>query len=360
MGKCRFLYDNFITEDTAITVSSLRTGIVTTAKKDGTGSAVITTSGNYSGSEDLEYIVEIDSVGGGAEVGQATFKWSAGGGSWDASGVTTPAVATELNNGVFISFASGSGADFVVGDKWYFKGLNLYNAEKMIDRNRDSSCRSAALGAPNTIAVDLGSAREVKALIIYDHNFTAAATLLLEADDAATFDSDGGSAQFSEAVTWADDKILHYLSAATTKRHWRLSVTDAGNTDGFIDIAELYLGSYMELSRNYTEGFKKGFELLFDSNKTPYGVLKKRFFNRQRTFQFDFNCIAAADITLLETMIDVIAVRSTGVLDPFWFNDDSAVSANCWLVDVAALPEDHRTRALYDASLQLTEVMRSI
>ncbi len=144
-AKCRFIYDNLVSTESMITVSSLRIGLVTTAKKEGTGSAVITTSGNYSGATDIEYIVEIDSIAGGAEVGQATFRWSDGGSVWDASGVTTPAAATELNNGVKIAFTTGAGADFVVGDKWYFKGVNLFNAGKMIDRDRDHRYRSSSL-----------------------------------------------------------------------------------------------------------------------------------------------------------------------------------------------------------------------
>jgi len=356
----RFLYDNLITSETMFTVSSLRSGIVTSAKKDGTGSATLTTSGNFSGAVDAEYVVEIDSIGGGAEVGQATFRWSDGGGSWNASGVTTPAAATELEDGVYVYFTSGSGADFAVGDTWYFKAINLFNAGKMIDLDRDSVYRSAALGAPNTVAIDLGSAQEATALIIGDHNFTSGATLLLEADDAATFDSDGGSAQFSEAVTWATGTILHYLSAATTKRHWRLSVTDAANTDPWIEIGELFLGTYMELSANYSIGYSKGFSLLYNAGRTPYGVTKKRFYNRQRTFKYTWEAMTQADLTLLETMIDAVAVRATGRLDPVWFNDDTTETSHIWMVDIDAIPQHHRVRSYYDAALTMTEVVRSV
>ena len=134
---CRFLYNNLISES-MFTVSSVRTGLVSNALKDGSGSATITTAGNYSGTTDLEYLVQIDSIAGGAEVGQATFKWSDGGGSFDASGVTTDSSPITLNNGVTIAFTSGTGADFVVGDKWYFKGINNFSAGKMVDLNRDT------------------------------------------------------------------------------------------------------------------------------------------------------------------------------------------------------------------------------
>ena len=145
-----------------------------------------------------------------------------------------------------------------------------------------------------------------------------------------------------------------------TKRYWHLQITDAANTDGYIDIEDIFLGSYMELSKTYSLGFSKGFKLLYDSNPTPYGVAKKRFYNRQRSFTYNFNLLIAADITLLEAMIDSIASRSTGQLLPFWLNDDSAIPAQTWMVDISAIPEDHRVLEYYRTSLKMLEVMKSI
>ena len=202
-----------------------------------------------------------------------------------------------------------------------------------------------------TINVDLGSAQEVKALILYDHNLTSAATITLKGVDPPIF---------SEAVTWASSKILHYLSVATTKRYWQIQITDAANTDVYIDIGDVFLGSYMELSKTYSVGFSKGFNLLFEANQTPYGVIKKRFFNRQRQFEYDVKLMSTADFALLETMIDSLANRTTGILKPFWFNDNPAIIANTWLVDISEVPEQHQIAGYYETSLKLTEVMRSI
>lgn len=361
MSKARFIYNNLITSEDMLAVSSLRSGMVTAAKKEGTGSAVLTPSGNFSGAADLEYIVEIDSIAGGAEVAQATFRWSDGSGSWNADGVTTSASGILLNNGVYIQWASGTGADFVVGDRWYFKGINLFNPGKMIDLDRDHFYRSAALEAPNTITITLDAEAQIDALVLYDHNFSSAATIVLWGDDAATFDSDGGSPQVIEAVTWAANKILHYLAAADrTKKYWQLRITDAANPDTYIEIGELFLGSYMELSANYVEGYSKGFELLFDEKKTPYGVGRKRFYNKQRYFEYDFNYIGSADVTLLETMLDALTNKDAGTMKPFFFNDDSATPANTWLVDLSALPEEHETRDYFSSPLEFVEVMRSV
>lgn len=361
MGKARFLYDNLITDEDMITVSSLRSGMVTTAKKEGEGSAIISVSGAFSGPADLEYLIEIDSIDAGAEVAQATFKWSDGGSSWNATGVSTSAADILLNNGVNIRWASGSGADFVVGDKWYFKGINLFNPSKMINLDRDSVYRSAVLESPNTIIIDLDANLEAKALILYDHNLTSAATITIEADVAATFDSASfGLPQVVETVTWAAGKILHYLAASATKRYWRLKITDTSNPAGYIEIAELFLGSYMELTPSHLEGYSKGFGLLYDSQTTPYGVSRKRFYNRQRNFAYNFEHLISADITLLENMIDSIASRSTGQLKSFFFNDNSALPDNTWLVDVFDLPEDNKTMGYYNSSLNFIEVMRSV
>jgi hypothetical protein len=203
-----------------------------------------------------------------------------------------------------------------------------------------------------TINIDLGSAQEVKALVIFDHNLTSAATITLIGVDPPIF---------SEAITWADNQILHYLSIATMKRYWQLQITDAANPDGYMDIGELFLGSYMELSRNYISGFDKGINLLFDSNRTSYGVRKSRFYNRQRQFIFDFRPIISADLALLEALIDAIANRDMGTLKPFFFNDDSSIMANTWLIDIEGqLPEGHIIKTWYQSQLRASEVMRSI
>ena len=356
----RFLYDNLITDASMITVSSLRKGIVTSAVKSGSGSAVLTVYGDFEGAEDVEYTLEIDNVGGGVSVGQATFKWSDGGGAWNASGVTTPSVATELEDGVYVLFTAGSGDDFALADKWYFKAINLFNAEKMLDGDRDSSYRSAALSSPNTITIDLGSAQEVKALVIGDHNFTNAATLLLEADDAATFDSDGGSAQFSEAITWNSEKIVHFLSAATTKRYWRISVTDAANPDAYIEIGELYLGSYMELSRNYVYGSDDDTEILMETNETPFGVGNARFYNTRREFSFEWKGVVAADIAKLRALVAALTDRTAGIVKPFWFCLDSDSPNDSHPVKIESLPIKHQFAGYYDVELDMIEVVKSV
>ena len=345
-----------------LAVSSLRTGVVTSALKEGTGSAILNTSGDYSGSTDLEYTVEIDSIAGGAEVGQATFKWSDGSGAWNAVGVTTSAVNITLNNGVQINWTTGSGADFVVGDKWYLKGVNLFNAGKMVDLDRDHRYRSSALESPNTITITLTAEQLINALIIYDHNLTSGATIALWGDDAATFDSGtAGAPQVAETITWTDDKILHYLTTADrTKRYWQLRITDTANTDGYIEIGELYLGSYLELSRNYTEGFERTTETFKEVSELKSGINRNWYFGNQEVFELEFNFLTSADVVSMRALFAAISSRATGQLLPFYLNTDSAVPADTWLVEIEELPVTHKTGSLYEMELELREKMASV
>lgn len=354
---CRFIYDNLITAESMFTVSSLRSGLVSDAQKDGTGSAVLTPAGTFSGTTDLEYIIEIDGIGAGAEVAQATFKWtSAFADGWNATGVATATTDTTLNNGVTIRFASGTGADFALGDRWYFKAVNLFSAGKMIDLDRDTRYRSAALGAPNTIVVDLGSAKAVKALVLYDHNFSSGVTLTIQAHTSDSW----GAPDFSEVVAYNASKNIYYLSATTTKRYWRLTVLDAGNSDGYIEIGEMILASYFEVSKMYEWGPGRNNRSIIRANVGPYGVKNRRYYNDALDTDYQFKNLVDADITSFDAMLTTIRSKSTGKIDPVIWTPDTSAPNVSYLVEFNGLRSVEKFTSLHDASLALNEVLKSI
>ena len=337
MGKPRFIYSNMITDDGDITVYSLRPGMVTSALKEGTGSAILLTQGSYTGTIDREYIVEIDSIAGGAEVGQATFKWSDGSGGWNASGVATATTQTLLNNGVYISFTSGAGADFVLGDKWYFKGINLFGVANLINMDRDARYRTNTLADPEYFYVDLLSAQAPQVLVLQDHNISFGATVTLEGDSANTFDSGGGgAAEVSEAVNFTSPTV-HYLTATTPCRYWRVKITDTTNADGYIEVGTWFLGSYFEPSRSYGRTPSKPFEFLFDSNETRHGIRHHRYFNKRRKFSYEFSFLTLADMEALKNMCEHLNSPSSGLMMPFFFNEDSASPEKSWMVTMYSL-----------------------
>jgi hypothetical protein len=358
MGNARFLYNNLITSETMLAVSSLRSGVVTAVLKEGVGSAILNPSGAYSGATDKEYIVEIDALGTG-EVGSSTFRWSDGSGAWNEDGVTTSATNYPLSSGILINFSSGSGADFAVGDRWYFKGINLFHAGKMIDVDRDHRYRSSALGSPNTITITLGSPLEVKVIVLADHNLSSGATIVLKGHTADSW----ASPNFTETITpWNEGNIIQFLTTAvsTVYKCWQIQITDPGNPDGYIEIGELFLGSYLELTKNYVEGYSERTDFLKDTNRTSYGVERDRFYNSQLTFSFNFGAMPPVDVASMKTLIAALGSRSLGTFKPLWFNTDSATPNDTYFVKLSSLPINNRTKSLFDMPLEFKEVVTSV
>lgn len=105
------------------------------------------------------------------------------------------------------------------------------------------------------VVFDLGSAVAITCVYINQHNFTSAATVTLEANTADSW----GSPAYSQALTVATDadgvvlpSICFFLSE--TYRYWRLTVADAANPDGRIEIGNILGGQYYEFTRNWTDG----------------------------------------------------------------------------------------------------------
>ncbi len=238
--------DNLI-ETATLTSSSQETGIVGMAvKKAGTGSGVAYTDnpGAYTGTESLIYTVEIDSIVAGAEVGQATFRWrNSNSATWDATGVTTASTYVTLENGVRIKWASGTGDDFVVGDQWTIRAAAIYGLANLSSLNRDDVFRTNALDSPCWVKANLGSAENVKAVVILDHNFTSGATITL---NAATIDELGdGSALTAAQEAWV---VAHMVEDETGATGFKCSMLDGSAffvADG-LDLSG-YVGKFLRL-----------------------------------------------------------------------------------------------------------------
>jgi len=355
MSKCRFMYENKITSPDMITVSSSYHGVIGSAYEEKLGSATLNISGNYTASDDKGYVIEIDDVSAGKEIGQATFRWSdTDGASWNATGVTTSASGINLSNGVTISFTAGSGDDFELSDKWTFICKNNYGKQKMIDLDRDYVYRSRSLDNPNTITIDLGSNMTIDVVLILDHNLTSAAKINLKANTVNDLDNPC----YCQLLTWNEDKIGYY--PGEYGRYWQIEIYDEANPDGYIEIGELYLGSYKELTRNFSydwEQISNYFETIGVSKK---GVDRRILEYAQEGLNLSFKYVSSADVAKLKTMMDALRNVSTGVVKPVFFNLASDTPNEFWLV--YPNPEFRRTNpynGLYNINLELKERVKS-
>jgi len=337
-----------------IEVTSLRSGLVTSAYKEGAGSGSLNTYGGFTGQQDLEYVVEIDSTSGGNEVGEAEFRWRDSDSVWDESTITTTDSTYTLSNGVSISFSSATGNDFELGDKWYFRGMNLFKPGNLIDGDRNSKFRNASGDSTVIIKIDLGAAKEIKALVLYDHNIASGSTITLYGGDSTDF-----STGMSTKLTWASGKIIHYLATASTWQYWAVDITSSNVGATVIEIGELFLGSYLEPTDNFEVDAHLPQEILTDPSYRPYGTRKDIYYNRRKRFNLSFPYIRSTDVDNLEAMLDSISDSTAKTYKPFFFNVGSSDLTKTYLVKCDAFEKTWHKAERYTVKFNLEEQLKS-
>lgn len=327
----RYLVNNLITSEAMITASSERAGQVGLAVKIGTGAATMLASGLYTGASPIQYIIQIDSVAGGSGIGQATFKWRPSTNiAWTATGVATALAPTVLENGVAVAWSSGGGTEFTLGDYWAITVDKAFGRLRLIDRDRDTEWRSSSVGSPVTIDCNLGTAQAVDVVAICDHNLTATATITILADDEATFTAP----PLSEMITWQANNVIRYLTTGTrTYRYWRLSVTDTSNTDGYLRIGSLYLGTYVEFSRTFAYEWARTREA---ATYGPAGALRKPrgVWAQAELIDILYGFMTAADRTKALALFDHLYDSTTGIVRPIIVNFDTTDTADVSLYEL--------------------------
>jgi hypothetical protein len=331
MGAARALYTNMITAASMLTPTSERAGVVGIAVKRGTGSATAQAGGSYTGATSpRQYVVEIDSVAGGTEVGQATFRWRPGDATtWSASGVATSSSPVTLESGITIFWTGGSGADFALADRWTITVDKPFGKAGLLDRDRDTEWRSVDASALVRIVVDLGSAQAPDVIALLDHNLRSTATLAVKANASDAW----GSPPLSETITWQDDHVLRYLQTTPRSyRYWALELTDVGNPDGYLRASELFLGGYLELSQNFDPGWRRGRRAAAfgpaGDLRLPRGVSAM-----SEIIELDYRVLPAADRASLLALWAAIYDERRGTVQPFILNFDPADPADVSLYE---------------------------
>jgi len=353
-GATRYLYENKI-QAGMLTPDSQYPGVVTGALKTGTGSAAMTTGGTYAGSSILIYTVVIDSVSGGTEVGQATYKWretSMAEGVWGATGVTTSASMSTLNHSVEIAFTSGSGDDFAVNDQWVFRAIPTFGIDNVLNlSDRGTFFRSGLDTTSVNIVCDLGAATAITAFVCGDHNLTDTATITLEANTTDSW----GSPAYTQAVTLRN---LAYLYLNESYRYWRVVVNDSMNATGYIEIGLLYAGEFLELTHNADWGAEHNLNFSVIESLSAFGVRRNLVNVKQETFALTYSMISTADIDTLRSMALSLHNATTGRVSSLLlhlFSDEAEMLFVVLLRD--GIPRTYQQVNLHTVTLNFDEVV---
>lgn len=358
-GKASFLHTNMIPDtDGGITASTQAPGVASRPQKEGAGAANATIGGSYSGTNDLDYYVEIQSTG---EIGAATFRWSQDGGdSFVASGVSTSTAPVALNNGLTIQWTQGSGNDVVTGDIWRFKAYLPYHRRKVLDRERDSEWRSTSVVSQN-LTFDLGSAQQPSVLVILDHNLTSSASIVLQCSSASNF----SSITTQWVIPWRSGSILHFLGAPLqTRQYWRLLLSNAGNTDGYLRISEVFLGGYTQLARTFDLGDFRGKTRAGQRDRTNSGKFYGAVNAVVRVFDLSWVRLDQTDRdSLIITVFDALNDLENRQVKPVFFSpmdtDLSQIYLCEWFEQAVAGSETDAPER-YTVPIRLVEVPRTL
>ncbi|MCP4707103.1 MAG: hypothetical protein GY869_00640, partial [Planctomycetes bacterium] len=260
--------------------------------------------------------------------------------------------ATTLNNGDQVFFVGGDDADFELGDTWTFEAVAIYSAANMVDLDRNSVFRS---GATFNTVFDLGSAQNVKALILQDHNLTAAtSTLTLQGHTADSW----GSPSYSQALTITDPLIFY---PDETYRYWRLVPVDA--TLEYVEIGECYLGDYLELTHNAQWETPRTYSYKTILNANEAGIIRRKAYAKQEKLTLSYPLISEADITNLLTMQETLIDLDTGIINPLFLHLFYDVTTDgVWLMDwsnIDSFGKNFKFVSYASTALEFTEQVKT-
>jgi len=331
MGAAVFMTENYITSPDQIAVTSERAGQVGLAVKVGQGSASLRAAGPYTGANPGQYIVTIDSVNAGDGIGQATFKWRpTSTTTWTAQGVATASTPVILEGGLTVAWSAGGGTELAVGDYWTITVDKPFGKAKLLDLDRDTEWRSEKSDSGwDSLAIDLGAARQVDAFALLDINIASTISLYMEGS-ADNFATQPYSVQVNSGTAWGN--FVHFTTGAPTYRYWRIRWSNWNNTDGYARIGTLYLGSKTTLTRNFDRQWSRSPVAAIYG---PTGALRtaRGVWAEAEILDYAYRVMTEADRTAMVGIFRTMYSPAFGTVRPAIVNPDADTPADVSLYE---------------------------
>lgn len=163
---------------------------------------------------------------------------------------------------------------------------SLYIIENLFNRRPSKPFRftgDGAVGSPEWLCIELLNPAQVTLASIFNHNLSLGSSgddVVLKACDggcgSASGDCDWDSPDYGESLS---DRIVAnhndlYKTLDQTRLSFRFEFIDSANPDGYVEIGELFLGSYVPLlNAHLSPGRKESPEFFRFKNETPYGQI---------------------------------------------------------------------------------------
>lgn len=156
------------------------------------------------------------------------------------------------------------------------------------------------------ITVDLGSAQDVQAAILFDTNMTAMGTVQVR----SSTDNFSSSDTLEGTITIGSQpfQLCHplFLSLTVSRRYWRFVCNDASNPDGFIEWGVGYLGAITQFAGNMAN---PSIEVVDSARviRSPAGAPLRSVGPKYRRFSWSHSSFTEAEAwqTLLDLAMEI-------------------------------------------------------
>lgn len=209
-----------------------------------------------------------------------------------------------------------------------------FPAANVVTTNYSNVWRSTAAGASaETLTVDLGSAQTVDAVGLGNVNFQSTATVTVAGN--AT-DSWGGPTFGPETIvaTGLDGvrrNLYHPLSSSQSFRYWRISITDNGNPDGFLEVGRWFQGVKVTVTDSFDANITLNHRFGSVELRTEYD--QAFVFSRDRNLDLNISWTNVRAATRTELLALFRTVKANG--SPFFFVFDTTSPAEAFYVRMA-------------------------
>jgi hypothetical protein len=300
-------------------------GIIGGIIKSGSGSAIMYAQDSGGGDaftyyDDLLYKIEIDSVAGGKEISQATFKWivygRGGSASW-TTGVATSTALTSLSNGVHVKWVAGTGNDFELGDTFTVFTKSSFSPLKTTDTRRDTLFKGKA-GTTTKFCWNLGSSRNVKVISLLDVTTTGG-------DVITSVTVKGGDVpypfpvwEYTTTMTVTSPHIILFLDE--TYQYWEFTIATSSSVN--VIIGQMFIGDYVDFPAGamYTPGSSE--RLVSDIPDSALFDYPRRISANRREFTFKWQNIHADYRALFDDLFAATRQNADGMERPVFVHLD--------------------------------------
>ncbi len=197
-----------------------------------------------------------------------------------------------------------------------------------------------------------GAAVSVSNICIVGSNISSGATITLEGNA-----SDSWSAPTFSVSILSTDKFgdYFYKSFATQSfRYWRLTIDDAANTDTYIEVAQIFIGTYLTMP-----GMNLGQIVTKKSNSVATKSASGQLYGDRRInpqgAEISFTDVSNANKILIDAFITAV-----DVVEPFimlvWESDlDIQAPVYCSLTETPSFQRSQSNGLLWNFSLKVEE-----